>query len=77
MAVSSGHAFVSGIACPNRTAAPAKANSVSVWPSPCLTISASSLRRVAIEETAALGLGRRAPAKKADYPFVDCAGFRR
>ena len=43
-AVSIGRAMLSGIAWPSRMAAPAKTNSVSVWPSPqvspCLTISA-------------------------------------
>ena len=42
-AVSIGRATCSGMARPSRMAAPAKANSVSVWPSPqvrpCLTIS--------------------------------------
>jgi hypothetical protein len=57
-AVSIGRATLSGIAWPSRMAAPAKTNSVSVWPSPqvrpCLTMSATWLRRAAMLETAAM-----------------------
>jgi hypothetical protein len=57
-AASIGRATVSGIACPSRMAAPAKQNSVSVWPSPqvspCLTMSLTWVRRAAMLETAAI-----------------------
>src|SRR4051812_32452319 len=57
-AVSIGRAALSGSARPSRIAMPAKANSVTVWPSPqvrpCLTMSRKSLRRAAMLETAAI-----------------------
>ena len=57
-AVSIGRDRLSGMAWPSSSAAPAKANSVSVWPSPqvspCLTMSPTWLRRAAMLETAAM-----------------------